>query len=98
MQAIPTDGPLARMFRAMIEQAEMQNRHWDNLALFHFAGVIADHYDLSACDVLDEIETAPASIIENARNPQGLTAVAFYLASSLGVEDGTLSPMSSLRT
>lgn len=88
LQVIPTDGPLTRMIRDMMAKAEAESRHWDNLALFHFATVIADHYNLAAGDVLDEIETAPSTIIDNARNPQGLTAVAFYLASSLGVEDG----------
>jgi len=88
VQAIPTDGPMVRMFRALLEKSEADNRHWDNLALYHFAGMIAGHYSIEADDVISEIQTAPPSIIDNARNPQGLTAVAFYLASALGVVDG----------
>ncbi len=92
MQEPIIDGPMVRMVRAMLEKAEAQNRHWDGLALFHFAGLIAGHYRLSANDVLDEIETAPPSVIENARNPQGLTAVAFYLANMLGADGPALVP------
>lgn len=85
-------GLAVSLFRAMLEKGEAQNRHWDGLALFHFAGLIAGHYRLSANDVLDEIETAPPSVIENARNPQGLTAVAFYLANMLGADGPALVP------
>lgn len=94
MQATPfTDGIVAQIFRNALEKADAQSRHCDNLALFHFAALIARHYDLAAADVLDEIEQTPSHILNNARSPQGLTAVAFYLASSLGADDGaTLLP------
>jgi len=75
------------MVLSMLAKAEAENRHWDNLALFHFAVSIADHYELDVSDVLDEIERTPAHILDNARSPQGLTAVAFYLGASLGVQD-----------
>ena len=87
MQTHLIDGPLARMFRAMLEKAEADNRHWDNLALFHFTALIANHYDLPASAILDEIEVTPPSFLDNARNPQGLTAIASYLAAALGADD-----------
>lgn len=87
MQAVPTDEIVATLFRNALEKAEAQSHHCDNLALFHYASLIARHYDLAAADVLDEIEQTPSHILTNARCPQGLTAVAFYLASSLGADD-----------
>ena len=88
MQEPFIDGPMVRMVRAMLEKAEAQNRHWDGLALFHFAGVIAGHYRLSANDVLDTIDAAPPTLIENIRSPMGLTAVASYIATTLGKGEG----------
>ena len=81
-----TDDIVAKMFRKALEQAEAQNHHWDNLALFHFAALIARHYNLTAADVLDEICETPGHVLDNARCPQGLTAVASYLATTLGAD------------
>lgn len=93
MQAPPViDGPIVGMLRNMLERAEAQNRHLDGLALFHFASLIAGHYDLDADDVLDQIEQTPPHILEHARDPQGLTAVAIYLASVCGVDGPALTP------
>lgn len=92
MQRLHTNGPLARMLQAMLEKAEADNRHWDNLALFRFAGMIAEHYGVPASEVLDLLETSPPSILDNARNPQGFTAIGIYIASTLGADGPALVP------
>ena len=87
MQATPfTDGIAVQILRNALAKAEAQSHHCDNLALFHFAALIARHYDLAAADVLDEICETPGHVLDNARCPQGLTAVASYLATTLGAD------------
>lgn len=86
------DGPLKRLLLDQLAWADAQSRHWDSLALFHFAVQIANHSNVCAAEVLDEIERAPAHILENARSPQGLSAVAFYLASCCGATGPALIP------
>lgn len=81
-----TDDLVAQMFRRMLERAEADNHHWDNLALYHFSALIAANYNLSADAVLDEICETPGHVLDNARCPQGLTAVASYLATTLGAD------------
>ena len=82
----PTSGPVTAILRAMLEKAEADNHHWDNLALYNFAVLIAKNYDLSADAVLDQICETPGHVPHNAGFPQGLTAVASYLATTLGTD------------
>ena len=80
------NGPVTAMLRRMLEKAASDNHHWDNLALYHFSVLIAKNYNLSADAILDEICETPGHVLDNARCPQGLTAVASYLATTLGAE------------
>lgn len=91
LSAIDTDSALDALRAAITARHALSDRRLRETTadLYHCANLIAAHHGLSVIDVANALPTLPIHMLEAVDTPEGMTALGFYFAETLGGDAST---------